>query len=75
MRIISKSLQPVGDVTPDDAIEGTTTHTPNEDNRPVNDVTGGPDHLIGAEILLPHGDWNEVARAMERKCNSDGLFN
>ena len=43
-------------------------------NAPVNDLTGGPDTLIGAEIYLPHGDRNEIAKVMGRKRNSDGLF-
>ena len=38
----------------------------------VSDVTGGPDMLVGAEIFLPHGDRNEIARVMGRKRNSDG---
>lgn len=42
--------------------------------RPVNDLTSGPNQLIGAEIFLPHGDRNEIARVMERKRNSNGLF-
>lgn len=33
-------------------------------NRPVNDMTAGPDSLVGAEIFLPHGDRNEIARVM-----------
>jgi hypothetical protein len=36
-------------------------------NCPVNGVTAGPDSLVGAEIFLPHGDWNEIARVMGRK--------
>ena len=43
-------------------------------NAPVNDLTGGPDTLIGAEIYLPHGNRNEIAKVMGRKRNSDGLF-
>jgi hypothetical protein len=43
-------------------------------NRPVNDMTAGPDSLVGAEIFLPHGDRNEIARVMWRKRNSDGLY-
>jgi hypothetical protein len=43
-------------------------------NNPANDVTAGPDSLVGAEIFLPHGDRNEIARVMGRKQNNDGLF-
>jgi hypothetical protein len=40
----------------------------------ANDLTAGPDSFIGAEIYLPHGDRNEIAKVMGRKRNSDGLF-
>jgi hypothetical protein len=40
----------------------------------TNDTTAGPDMLVGAEIFLPHGDRNEIAKVMGRKRNSDGNY-
>ena len=40
----------------------------------INDAVAGPDMLVGAEIFLPHGDRNEIAKVMGRKRNSDGLY-
>jgi hypothetical protein len=38
------------------------------------DAVAGPNMLVGAEIFLPHGDRNEIAKIMGRKRNSDGLY-
>ena len=44
------------------------------ENPPANDITAGPDSFIGAEIYLPHGDRNEIAKVMGQKRNSNGLY-
>ena len=60
----------------DDAGEGTTEeHTEPTDNaNHANDAVTGPDMLVGAEIFLPHGDRNEIAKVVGRKRNNDGLY-
>lgn len=62
--------QPLGKME-DDAMESQALPTA---NAPTNDVNAGPDMLVGAEIYLPHGDRNEIAKVMGRKRNSDGLY-
>lgn len=43
-----------------------------EDN--ANDITSGPEPLQNAEVFLPHGDRNEIAKVIGRKRSSDGLY-
>ncbi len=39
-----------------------------------NDTVTGPDEMINAEIYLPHGDRQEIAKIIGRKRNADGNF-
>jgi hypothetical protein len=66
--------EPIGLEADDDLADGKTNAARTTTNRPVNDVTVGPDSLVGAEICFPHGDRNGIARVMGRKRNSDGLY-
>ena len=56
--------------------EATEEHTASTDNasQHANDAVAGPDMLVGAEIFLPHGDRNEIAKIVGRKRNNDGLY-
>ena len=38
------------------------------------EIISGPDEFINAQIYLPHGDWNEIARVLGQKRNLDGLY-
>lgn len=67
--------EPLGlDAIDDNDKDATSNAARVSENVPVNDVTAGPDSLVGAEMFLPHGDQNEIARVMGRKRNNDGLF-
>ena len=43
-------------------------------NDKVNDSIRGPDLFQNAEIFLPHGDRNEIAKVIGRKRDSDGNY-
>jgi hypothetical protein len=61
----------------DNLAEGDDDDIPNAPTMPGKqavETTAGPDMLVGAEIFLPHGDRNEIAKVMGRKRNSDGLY-
>ena len=47
-----------------------------EDETPkdASDTTSGPDEFQGAEIYLPLGDRNEIAKVIGRKRNQDGNY-
>jgi hypothetical protein len=45
------------------------THSKNDD-----DPVRGPDLFLHAEVFLPHGDRNEIAKVIGRKRNSDGNY-
>ena len=65
---------PDGETEEGEQAEATATAATSNEDPPPNDTTAGPDMLVGAEIYLPHGDRNEIAKVMGRKRNSDGLF-
>ena len=46
----------------------------NRDHVKRNDSIHGPDPFKGAEIYLPHGDRNEIAKVIGRKRDRDGNF-
>ena len=71
---MEQSYAPGGETEEGDQAEATVTAAIGDGDPPPNDVTAGPDMLMGAEIYLPHGDRNEIAKVMGRKRNSDGLF-
>jgi hypothetical protein len=63
----------------DESIESYATDPEDEDATAIeptikDDVAPGPDVLVNAEVLLPHGDWYEIARVIGRKRKADGLF-
>jgi hypothetical protein len=39
-----------------------------------DDIVRGNDLLQNAEVYLPHGDWNEIARVIGRKRNANGDY-
>ena len=45
-----------------------------QDNENQQDETEGPTLFANAEIYLPHGDRNEIAKVIGRKRNADGNF-
>ncbi|MGH7954399.1 MAG: hypothetical protein ACREOZ_00405 [Gloeomargaritales cyanobacterium] len=60
----------VGDYTPTE-VKGTDEQDENQYfDRKENDMLS--DGLIGAEVVLPHGEANEIARAIGRKHDSEG---
>ena len=52
-----------------DSGDGKTADVPMGD-----DITPGPEPLLHAEVFLPHGDRQEIAKVIGRKRNADGNF-
>ncbi len=58
--------------------EDTTEDDTNKDNTSttsdINENTPGPEPLLYAEVFLPHGDREEIAKVIGRKRNADGNY-
>ena len=45
-----------------------------DENEEKDDVVGGPTPFDGAEVYIPHGDRNEIAKVLGRKRSADGTY-
>jgi Reverse transcriptase (RNA-dependent DNA polymerase) len=49
-------------------------HNEMHDDDHVTDTVRGPDLFVNAEVFLPHGDRNEIAKVIGRKRDNDGNY-
>ncbi len=52
--------------------DDSTPNIDSEEPKPTSDATTGPDEFCKAEIYLPHGDRNKIAKVLGRKRDKDG---